>query len=108
MSVGKITDFLDCMPSSITREPFLSHDRYGERTFGAGAAIQCRVQEKIERVTIPSGEEVLARGRVYLGAIVGVSTEDKITLPDGTTPEILSVMKVNDEEGPHHEVIIFK
>lgn len=108
MSIGKISDFLDCMPSTITREAFASHDKYGERTFAAGTTHPCRVQERTERVTIPSGEEVLARGRVYLGEIVGFAVEDKITLPDGTTPEILAVHNVNDEEGPHHEVLVFK
>lgn len=103
-----LSDFLDCMAATITREPFLSQDKFGERTFGAGVAIQARVQEREERVTIPSGEEVLARGRVYLGALTGATTADRITLPDGTTPEILAVRKVDDEDGPHHEVLIFK
>lgn len=103
-----ISAWLDCMSSTITREPFVSHDKYGEETYGAAVPIQCRVQEKIERVAIASGEEVLSRGRVYLGSITGVETKDRITLPDGTTPEILSVQKVNDEDGPHHEVLFFK
>lgn len=103
-----LSDFLDCMPSTITREPFVDDDKYGERSFGAGVAVQCRIQEREERVVIQSGEEVLARGRVYLGVITGASTKDKITLPDGTTPEILAVRKVDDEDGPHHEVLIFK
>jgi len=103
-----LSDFLDCMPSSITREPFVDEDKYGEFTYGPGVAVQCRIQEREERVTIQSGEEVLARGRVYLGVITGASTKDRITLPDATTPEILAVRKVNDEAGPHHEVLIFK
>lgn len=103
-----LSDFLDCMPSTITREPFVSHDKYGEKTYGAGESIQCRIQEREERVAIASGEEVLARGRVYLGEITGIATVDKVTLPDGTTPEILTVRKVNDEDGPHHEVLLFK
>jgi hypothetical protein len=96
------------MPTTITIETFASRDGYGERSFGAPTPVLCRLQEKTERVTIPSGEEVLARGRAYLAEITGVTVEDKITLPDGTTPEILAVPKVNDESGPHHEVIIFK
>ena len=106
--VGKIEDFLDCMPSTVTLEANTGLDKYGQRLYAAGTPPPARVQEKTERVAIASGEEVLARGRVYLGEITGVTTGYRITLPDSTTPEILAVSKVNDEDGPHHEVVIFK
>lgn len=108
MPVGDISSFADCMPTTVTREPFSVMDKYGQRSYGAGVAILSRVQEKQERVTIASGEEVLSRGKVYMAEIVGWDTSDRITLPDGTTPEILAVQKLNDENGPHHEVVIFK
>ena len=108
MGVGDIEDFLDCMPSTVTLAANTGLDKYGQRSFGAGTPVLARVQEKTERVTSASGEEVLARGRAYLGELTGVTTAYMITLPDGTTPEILAVNKVNDEDGPHHEVVIFK
>jgi hypothetical protein len=103
-----ISDFLDCMAATVIREPFSSLDKYGERSFGAGVPIPARVQYREERVTIASGEEQVARGRVYLGELTGIQPEDKITLPDGETPEILAVRRVDDEDGPHHEVVLFK
>jgi len=106
--VGKIEDFLDCMPATVTLQASTGLDKYGQRSFAVGTTHPARVQEKTERVTIPSGEEILARGRVYLGEITGADTTYKVTLPDGTTPEILTVNKVEDEDGPHHEVLIFK
>ncbi len=103
-----LSDFIDCMPTTVILAPNTGLDKYGERTFGGGVEVQSRVQEHEERVTIASGEEVLARGRVYLAKLTGVTPGYLITLPDGTTPEILTVRKVNDEDGPHHEVILFK
>lgn len=108
MGVGKIEDFLDCMPATVTLEENTGLDKYGQRSYAAGTPHPARVQEKTERVAIASGEEVLARGRVYLGELTGVDTGWRITLPDATTPEILAVNKVQDEDGPHHEVLIFK
>lgn len=103
-----LTDFADCMPTDISIASFVSQDKYGERTFGAPAITKARLQYREERIAIASGEEVVARGRVYLAALTGVQPEDMVTLPDGETPEILSVRRVNDEAGPHHEVIFFK
>ncbi len=103
-----ISDWADCMPTTVTLAPNTGLDKYGQRLFGAGVDVLSRVQEHVERVTIPSGEEVLARGRVYLAEITGVTPAYMIILPDGTTPEILTVRNVNDEDGPHHEVILFK
>jgi len=103
-----ISDWADCMPTDIDIASFVSHDKYGERSFGAPSTVKGRLQYREERITIPSGEEQVARGRIYLAELTSVQPEDMVTLPNGETPEILSVRRVNDENGPHHEVIFFK
>ena len=105
-----LADFLDCMATSVTIKPVTATDKYGERTFGAAQTVKAYIMERQERVPITGGEDVLARGRAILGAITSptVTTKDELTLPDGSTPEILAVRSVNDENGLHHEVVIFK
>ena len=105
-----LSDFVDCMPTSVTIKPVTALDKYGEKTYGTAQTIKAKIMERNERLAITGGEEIVARGRVILGAISSptVTTKDQLTLPDGSTPEILAVQPVNDEVGLHHEVIIFK
>lgn len=105
-----LSDFVDCMPTSVTIEPVSTLNKYGEKTYGTAQSIKAKIMERNERLAITGGEEIVARGRAILGAISSptVTTKDRLTLPDGSTPEILAVQAVNDEVGLHHEVIIFK
>lgn len=47
----------------------------------------------------PDGTEVTSSAQVWMDGDVNVKTEDKITLPDSTTPEILRVDRPQDENG---------
>lgn len=105
-----IADFLDLMPQTVTLTPFSSIDKYGERTFGTAKNVKARVVDREERIAIAGGEYAIARGKVYLGELVSPvpSTKDQLTLPDGSTPEILAVRKFPDQAGDHHQVVFFK
>jgi hypothetical protein len=96
------------MPATIAHKPWTGQDGYGERTFGASTDYRCRIQEGIEKVPTAGGEDQIARGRIYLAASPGVQPEDEVTLPDSSKPQILAVLKQQDQAGAHHEVIIFK
>ncbi len=105
-----VNEFLDLMTQTVTLTPFSSSDKYGERSFGTAKTIKARVADKEERIPIASGEIAIARGTVWLGELVSPvpSTKDQLTLPDGSTPEILAVRKFPDQAGDHHQVIFFK
>lgn len=71
---------------------------------------RARVETALHLVTNGKGEEVLARTAVYLaptstGGVPVFTAEDQITLPDGTTPDILSVETLRDFHAPHHQVV---
>lgn len=99
-------DWLDLCPHTITVEPFVSLDLYGNYAYGAPAVYQARVQGKNKMVTLMTGEEVVSSVQVYLAEFVG--PKDRVTLPaifQPTQPSILSVQRVSDESGSHHTVI---
>ena len=59
------------------------------------------------KTTDDAGQEIVARGKVYLGGVFSVTTKHRVTLPDGTQPPIVRVQKYPDEGGDDHEVISF-
>lgn len=99
--------FLDMMPFSVTLEPVASIDRYGKKTYGAAIAAPGRVSYGQVMTTSSGGQNVVARGKVTLGGVFGVTAEYRLTLPDGSQPPILNVERIADESEWHHEVIFF-
>lgn len=103
-----ISEWADMMPDSITVQAVSGRDAYGKPTYATGTAYDARVVYKNKIVVSPDGREVTARGVVYCTATSQISTEDKITLPDLTTPQIINSELYPDESGAHHVQIFFK
>lgn len=102
-----VADFKDLMPATVTLRAVSVLDDYGRPQFGAGEDYRSRVSYESAKVRAASGEEVVARGSVWLASAVVVTPEDQIVLPDGTTPPILAIERVPDEAGSHHTKIYF-
>lgn len=105
-------DFLELMPHEIvvtrisTSTPYT---QYGAKQFATGTSkVRCRVVQKSRLVRTADGREVFARGKVYLYGDPGITNEDKITLPDGTTPEIVFIESYPDDQGDHHQVLHYQ
>lgn len=102
-----IKDFLDMMPDTITHEPLTGRDDYGKPTHGASVEYPARVVYKAKWLEAKDGSQVLAKAIVWIGGIPTISPEDKIVLPDSTTPPILSIERYPDEDGLHHVKVFF-
>lgn len=86
-----------------------SQDKYGKLTYGTGRTVTGRLiydtsmmRETDQRKVNPSGKFIT----------VGVPANDinaleKMALPDGTIVTITMASVVNDENGPHHQVVTF-
>lgn len=98
-------EFAEFMPETVTRKPESSKDFYAQGSFGAAVEVQCRVEASPMMVRAVDGREVVSHVRVYTAGPVGFELTDEITLPDGSKPPILRIDKVDDETGPHHEVV---
>lgn len=95
------------MTQTVTIEPYSSPGSHiGKETYGTGVEYRARFVEKTRLVRSASGEELAARGVVWINASSGISTKDRITLPDDTQPPILAVESYPDEMGNTHLKLI--
>ena len=103
------TELEALMPHTITVAGLASFttDGYGEPSFGSASTYQARVVGKQTLVETFRGTEELAKTVVYVAATSTFGPSDQITLPDGTTPELLAVESYPDEDGAHHMKLMF-
>jgi hypothetical protein len=101
--------FSDMTFETVTIQGQASKDKYAKQTFGGSTTtLEGRIINETKLIRDASGQEVVVKGKVIVpGASTGVTVDHKLTLPDGSTPKILTVDEVTDEAEVHHTVIIF-
>lgn len=72
--------------------------RHGE-TYGAATTYDARLQEGSEKALDNDGEVVTSTSQVVIPQDVSVGHDDQVTLPDGSTPEIIEIRKPRDHKG---------
>lgn len=97
-----VSDWLPLMPDTLYHTEFTGRSDYGKPTYGSAVSYRCRVVYKTKNVRDKQGNIVVARGTVWIAGTPTISPEDQITLPDGTTPPILSADLFTDDTGNHH------
>lgn len=93
------------MKSIVTIEPFASNDDSNQPTYSTGVAYTCRVERKPKMIWAPDGTQQVSNVTIYFGEETGIGLRDRITLPDGTQPIIMSIARHDDELGGSHEVV---
>lgn len=100
------SELLEIMVDSITIAGVATKDAYGKRTWTSPTTItNCRVQTGNHKVIDSAGAEQVAVGKVYVPGSPTVTLYDKVTLPDGTQPPLLTIDRVGDEIGANHTVL---
>ena len=102
-----VSAFFPLMPHTVNIAPYVSRNSFGKPTYGADVAYRARVVYKNIHIRVSDGSEKVARGIVYLGSAVVISPEDRVTLPDATTPPVLASHNYADDVGAHHTQIYF-
>ncbi|MBW2561268.1 MAG: hypothetical protein JRE40_10505 [Deltaproteobacteria bacterium] len=98
--------FLEWFNQTVTIEPFTGVNVNGEPQYGAAVQYSAFVQRRTRLVRDRAGQEVVSTAQVYLDGSVDVGIQDRITLPDGSQPVILSIEVLPDETGStHHKVV---
>jgi hypothetical protein len=90
---------------TVSLETFHSRDSFGDLSFNAAVSYPCRIAYKYKQVLNEAGEEVTSRAQI--GINVAVSVNDRITLPDTTTPSIIAVNKTYDRLGSFHHSVVY-
>ena len=101
-------EFFDLMPDQVVFESLVGTDVYAKPSYGNAVTVEhARVVYEAVKTTDEGGQDIVARGKIYLGGVFGVTPKHRATLPDGTHPPIVRVNKYPDETGAHHEVVLF-
>lgn len=100
--------FLSMMPTVIKVFKYASKDKYGKPSWAATSkSYRCRLSDEQALTRTAEGDNVITLGKAIIYGIADVTTDDRLELDDGTSPVIVSVDPVTDEDGPHHTVIRF-
>jgi hypothetical protein len=83
---------------TVTVEPFLGRDKYAQPSFGAPRDVAARVEYTPRLVRTIEGREVVGSTVVYT-ADQDITADDRLTLPDGKQPVILSIEKARALDG---------
>jgi len=97
MSYGSVRSFLRQRVSIASYEGHA--DAYGTRTYATAKELRARVEFAPRLVRTLGGDEVTASATAWVeqgDKVIG--TKDKITLPDGTSPPILTVERTPDSQ----------
>lgn len=98
------TSFLSLMNSTVTVSTRASHNNYGEPSYGSGTGYRARINAKSGFVRTASGETIEYNTVVWVNSTKAFTADDRIALPDGSTPEVLAVERPYDEDGAQHHV----
>jgi len=103
------TEFEELMPTNVTVSALsgLSTDGYGTATFTTGTSYKARVLGKQHLVRSFAGVEETAKTKVWISSTSTFAPSVQVTLPDGTTPELLALEAVPDQDGVHHTMASF-
>ena len=104
--MGILADLRDLFTQTVSVKPFSSVDDYGQSVYGAAVEHTARVVARQRRVFDTEGVERISVAEVWLltapGSVAADFVKGQLTLPDGTTPPILNVERIPDEDGDHH------
>jgi hypothetical protein len=89
-------------------EPFAgNYNDSGEALYDTGSSIPCMIVQKNSLVIDGNGEQVVSSTQIYIAGYRTITALDRITLPDGTHPKILSVESNPGYDGNPELKVIF-
>ena len=102
-----IDNFADMLTQDITVETEATYDEFGKPTFNAATAYKARVIYKNDLVRDSQGREIVAKGTCWIKGHPDLFNGAQVALPDGTSPDIISVERLTDEDGETHTKLYF-
>ena len=104
------TEWLDMMPDTVDYEAVKTRDAYGKVTaYKVKVSYRARVRYHTTRVVSRvDGQDVTSSVQVWIhGILADLDVDDRFTLPDESTPVLLSWDQIPDEHGTHHQKLYF-
>lgn len=101
-------DFRDLMTQQVSVRTFTGRTDEGVPVYSATNTYLCRVNLQMKNIIGKDGQMVTARGTAWLDTASPISTNDEVTLPDGSIAVLLLVNQESDENGPAYTGLIFQ
>lgn len=98
-------DLAVLMTSVVVIEPWTGQDAYGQPAFGAPMEYKARLAGVARLWRKTATLEQTPDYAIFLAGAYNVTVKDRITLPDGTQPPIISVDNYPDEHGMYYQTI---
>lgn len=96
---------LSLLIHTVTIAPWASQNAAGEATYGSPVSYPALVEFTTSKVQLVGvldgrvGQALVHKATVYIDGRPTIGLRDKITLPDGQTPQILTVNAYDDQSG---------
>jgi hypothetical protein len=75
-------------------------------TYGTAVSSPARVEPSSRMVRGADGDLHQAHAKLWLPAGTTIEDSSKVTLPDGSTPEVLTIKRVKDSVAEHHVEVV--
>jgi hypothetical protein len=108
--MGIVDELADMFPDSISYQAPGTFDGWGDDTPAAAVSIPCYIEGENKIVRDAQGIEKVSTVQAILAGVFGVKVGGVFTLParfSPNKPEAISIEFVSDEDGAHHEVVMF-
>jgi hypothetical protein len=92
---------------AITHEPFEEDDAQGNRIYGTASTYMVIVEDRERYLTAHDRAQQLSKAIISFLEPVEIGQNDRITLPNGQQPQILSVEGVLDPTGKFYAPVVF-
>jgi hypothetical protein len=89
VTIAPLSSFVDSVPA-----------------YGTAVSSMARVEPYTHMVRGGDGDLHQAHAKLWLPAGTAITTSSLVTLPDGTTPEVLTIKRVKDGVAEHHVEVV--
>lgn len=93
------------LPQTVTVEPYIGTNGWGEQLYDPPATWRARVQSRRQLVRSRGGDEVVSETTITLPAKAVVPLDSRITLPDGTITHALTYGRLTGAHEVHHVTV---
>ncbi len=110
MPASIIAALAGMFPDELIYEPPDAIDGEGDIDFGPPVPIPCKCVGGQRLTRDREGREQISTVQAQLAGVFDVVADGRFTLPtrfDPRQPKAINVLRETDENGPHHEVVMF-
>lgn len=107
--MGWDSDFLEMLPHTVVVSTRTGHNNYAQPTWStSGSTYRARIVHKPSFLRGLRGETMEVGAVIWVASTGTISVHDKVTLSDGTSPELAYVERVPDEDGTYFHKLYLK